>query len=165
MPYPDRLLAEDEEVVLRLHPHWKMLVRPVLVFLVTVGVGAYLAAITDTAGVRYAIAGIVALVLVLFTVAPFLRWRTTHFVVTTHRVLIRRGILSRSGRDVPLSRINDVSFEHSFFERMLGCGTLVVESAGERGQVVLADVPRVERVQGQLYQLMEDDSERRDAQR
>lgn len=160
MPYPDRLLAEDEEVILRLHPHWKMLVVPVLIFLIAVGAGAFGAAQTQSTPLRYAIIAAVVLVVVIFTVLPFLRWRTTHFVVTSHRVLIRRGILSRAGRDVPLSRINDVSFEHSLFERLLGCGTLTVESAGERGQVVLDDVPRVERVQGRIYQLMEDDSER-----
>ncbi len=83
-------------------------------------------------------------------------------MITSHRVLVRRGILSRSGRDVPLTRINDVSFEHSFFERLLGCGTLVIESAGERGQVSLEDVPRVERVQGELYQLIENATDRDD---
>ena len=161
MPYPDRLLAHDEQTVLRLHPHWKVLVVPILVFLVAVGAGAFGAAQTDSWILRYVIIGAVTLIVVIFTVIPFLRWRTTHFVITTHRVLIRRGILSRSGRDVPLSRVNDVSFEHSFFERLLGCGTLLVESAGERGQVVLDDVPRVEKVQGQIYQLIEEDSERR----
>lgn len=160
MPYPDRLLAEDEAVVLRLHPHWKMLVLPVLVFIVVAGGASFVAAQFDSAGPRYAVIAVAVLLVIVFTVRPFLRWWTTHFVVTTHRVLIRHGIFSRSGRDVPLYRINDVSFEHSFFERLLGCGTLVVESAGERGQVVLDDVPHVERVQGQIYQLMEDDSDR-----
>lgn len=160
MPYPDRLLAQDEEVVHRLHPHWKMLVLPVLVFLVVTAATSFGASVTDEP-LRYLIIGAGVLIVLIFTVAPFLRWRTTHYVITSHRVLVRRGILSRSGRDVPLSRINDVSFEHSFFERLLGCGTLTIESAGERGQVVLDDVPRVERVQGELYQLIED-AERRD---
>ncbi|PZS26707.1 MAG: hypothetical protein DLM59_17830 [Pseudonocardiales bacterium] len=160
MPYPDRLLAEDEEVISRLHPHWKMLFWPVVIFLGAVGAGAFGAAQTDSTPLRYTILAAVVLIVVIFTLLPFMRWQTTHFVVTSHRVLIRRGILSRSGRDVPLSRINDVSFEHSFFERLLGCGTLIVESAGERGQVVLQHVPRVESVQGRIYQLMEDDSER-----
>ncbi|MEP6853792.1 MAG: PH domain-containing protein [bacterium] len=162
MPYPDRLLAQDEEVIDRLHPHWKMLFWPVVIFLIAVGAGGFGIAQTDRPVLRYVIIAAVVLIVIIFTILPFLRWRTTHFVVTSHRVLIRRGILSRSGRDVPLSRINDVSFEHSFFERLLGCGTLTVESAGERGQVVLDDVPRVERVQGQIYQLMEDASERHD---
>jgi len=62
---------------------------------------------------------------------------------------------------MPLSRINDVHFEHGIIDRMLRCGTLVVESAGERGQLVLKDVPRVEAVQLEIYRLHEDDDERR----
>jgi uncharacterized membrane protein YdbT with pleckstrin-like domain len=163
--FPERLLAADEEVVLHLHPHWKKLILPVLVFLVAAGLGGFGAAAVTVPGVQLAI-GVVALALVLwFTIRPAATWAATHFVVTTHRVLLREGVLSRSGRDVPLARINDVSFEHTLFERMLGCGTLVVESAGERGQLVLADIPRVESVQSTLYQLVEDDADRRSVTR
>jgi uncharacterized membrane protein YdbT with pleckstrin-like domain len=158
VPYPDKLLAEDEEVVLNLHTHWKTLVPPVLWFLVVSAVAGFLFAYFAQDWARWAVAGIGLAVLSVFTFWPFLRWVTTHFVVTTHRVLIRQGVLSRSGRDVPLARINDVSFEHSLFERILRCGTLVVESAGERGQVILRDIPGVERVQGTLYRLVEEDS-------
>ncbi len=70
--------------------------------------------------------------------------------------------MARSGRDVPLSRINDVAFEHSgLLSRILGCGTLTVESAGERGQIVLRDVPNVEVVQREIYRLAEADEDRR----
>lgn len=161
MPYPDRLLADDEEVVLHLHPHWKVLVLPVLVFLLLAALTGFGVARIDSTPGDIAVVAVALVLLCWLTIAPLLRWRTTHFVITTHRVLLRRGILARSGRDVPLSRVNDVSFEHSLLERMLGCGTLVVESAGERGQVSLDDVPRVERVQSTLYQLVEDDSDRR----
>jgi uncharacterized membrane protein YdbT with pleckstrin-like domain len=74
---------------------------------------------------------------------------------------MRSGVLGRSGRDVPLYRINDVTFEHSFFERLLGAGSLIVESAGERGQVTLADIPHPEDVQREVYKLMELDDVRR----
>ena len=84
---------------------------------------------------------------------PYLRWRSTLIVVTTRRVVVRTGVLARSGRDVPLHRINDVTFSHSLFDRLLGCGTIVVESGGDRGQVVLDDVPHVEQVQRTLYDL------------
>jgi uncharacterized membrane protein YdbT with pleckstrin-like domain len=75
-------------------------------------------------------------------------------------VLMRNGVLSRSGRDVPLTRINDVSFQRSIMERLFGSGTLIIESAGDRGQVVLKDVPRVEGVQRVIYQLVEDEAQR-----
>ena len=161
MAFPDRLLAEDEEVVLHLHPHWKVLVFPVIIFIVTAGLAGFGAAVLDVEAVRWAILALAIGVICYFTLRPMVIWATTHFVLTTHRVLLREGVLARSGRDVPLARINDVSFEHSLYERALGCGTLVVESAGERGQVVLRDIPRVESVQSTLYRLVEEDHDRR----
>ena len=47
--------------------------------------------------------------------------------------------------------MNDVSFSHNLIQRMLGSGTLVVESGGERGQLVLKNIPQVERVRSLLY--------------
>ncbi len=161
MAFPDRLLADDEEVVLHLHPHWKVLAFPVLVFVVTAGAAGFAAAMIDNGIARSAIAIIALGAILWFAVRPAIVWASTHFVLTTHRVLLREGVLARSGRDVPLARINDVSFEHTLFERALGCGTLVVESAGERGQVVLRDIPHVEGVQSTLYRLVEDDHDRR----
>jgi uncharacterized membrane protein YdbT with pleckstrin-like domain len=159
--FPDRLLADDEEVVLHLHPHWKALVGPAFVVLITVTLGGYAAAVIDAAFARWAILVAAIVVILRYAVRPVIAWASTHFVLTTHRVLLREGMLARSGRDVPLARINDVSFEHTLFERAVGCGTLVVESAGERGQVVLRDIPRVETVHSTLYRLVEEDDERR----
>jgi uncharacterized membrane protein YdbT with pleckstrin-like domain len=72
-------------------------------------------------------------------------------------VILREGVFSRDGRDIPMGRINDVSFSHNLIQRMLGCGTLTIESAGERGQVVLSNLPRVEKTQSVLYELVEED--------
>lgn len=156
MAYPQKLLSEGETVVLDLHTHWKAMVLPVLELLAILSVAGYLVGglVDDTTG-RWLILGVAALLVVVLFVVPLLKWRTTHFVVTTERVVMRSGIIARQGRDVPLSRINDVSFEHSVLERILGCGTLIVESASERGQVQLKDVPRVEKVQRTLYQLVD----------
>jgi uncharacterized membrane protein YdbT with pleckstrin-like domain len=110
---------------------------------------------------RWAIAVVGLLVLLVWSLWPYLRWRTTQFVLTNRRVILRTGVLSRTGRDIPLHRVNDVTFSHSLFERILRCGTLVVESGGERGQLSLRDVPQVESVQREVYRLMEDDDARR----
>ena len=165
MAYSTKLLAQDEELVLDLHPHWKALITPVVTLLLTIGIAAYAAARVPD-GTRQGLyrLGIGALALGLligYALRPFLVWLTTHFVITDRRVLMRSGIFARTGRDVPLSRINDITFSHTFVERLLRCGTLVVESAGERGQVTLADVPRVEQVQRKLYDLVESTDERR----
>ena len=168
MAYPKGLLSEGEEVVLDLHPHWRALVVPLGLVPVVVGVGTFLAVIVPSwsiqGWVRLAILVVAPLLLAWFSLRPFLRWVTTHYVVTTNRIVLREGVLSRAGRDVPLNRVNDVTFSHSVGERLFRSGTLVVESAGERGQVVLADVPRVESVQRTVYDLVQE-AEDRDAQR
>ena len=162
MAYPDDLLSDNERVVIHKHPHWKMLVMPVLVLLVTVGAGAYLASLVSDQSWHLiawiVLAAIGAVLVVWFTVVPLIRWRTTHFVVTTQRVLIREGVLSRSGIDIPLTRINSVQFRHSFFQRLLGCGTLVIESASDE-PLEFDDIPQVERVHSMLYRELHGDDE------
>ncbi|MGH3684950.1 MAG: PH domain-containing protein [Pseudonocardiaceae bacterium] len=161
MPYPDDLLRADEQVVVHKHPHWKMLVLPVLAFLILVGLGSYFAAVL--AGQPWRLYGWVGLAVLggisvlWLTVVPLLRWRTTHFVLTTRRVLVREGILSRSGIDIPISRINSVQFRHSFLDRILGCGTLIVESASDE-PLEFDDIPQVERVHSLLNYEMNPES-------
>jgi uncharacterized membrane protein YdbT with pleckstrin-like domain len=163
---PKRLLGEDENVVMALRPHWKELIAPALVLVIVCPLATYVATVVPDGSaqkwLRLAVVAVALLVLARWSVWPFLRWITTSYIVTDRRLITRSGIIARHGRDMPLSRINDVSFEHSgVIERMLRCGTLVVESAGERGQLVLRDVPRVEEVQRDVYRLAEEDEQRR----
>src|SRR5947208_6936417 len=105
---------------------------------------------------------VVGLVLLCWlTFAPWIRWRTTHYVFTSHRVLIRRGVFTRTGRDIALQRINDVGFSQSLWDRMVGAGTLTIESAGEQGQEQLTNVPNSDLMQQRLNRLIEEDSDRR----
>jgi uncharacterized membrane protein YdbT with pleckstrin-like domain len=160
MGYPRRLLADGERVELDLHPHARALVGPVLALLVVVPLASYVAARVpegEAQGPARVVVGVLAAVLLgVLALRPSLRWVTTHYVVTNRRLITRHGLVARSGRDLPLSRITDISFSHGLVERVLGCGTLVVESAGERGPVVLADVPHVEAVQRRLNELADD---------
>jgi uncharacterized membrane protein YdbT with pleckstrin-like domain len=163
---PKRLLGDDEDVVMAMRPHWKEMVGPALVLLVVSPVATYVVAVMPGGDaqpwLRLAVGVVAGLVVLRWVVWPFLRWITTSYVVTDRRLITRFGVIARTGRDMPLSRVNDVTFEHSgILERVLRCGTLVVESAGERGQLVLRDVPRVEEVQRDVYRLAEADEERR----
>lgn len=163
---PKKLLGDDEQVVMAMRPHWKEMVWPVLLLLLASPLATFLATIIPEGDVqpwlRLAVVVVAALIVVRWVVWPFLKWLTTSYVVTDRRLITRVGVIARHGRDMPLSKVNDVTFEHSsILERVLGCGTLVVESAGERGQLVLRDVPRVEEVQRDVYRLAEADEERR----
>jgi len=157
----DRSLASGEESVQVLHPHWKTLVAPVaLAFLVVAAllVGEVLIpASKDAAVERLAVAAVAVVLLMWWLMYPLLRWRTTVYELTTRRMRLRDGIIARNGRDIPLSRITDVSFRKGPLDRLLGCGTLIVESAGEHGEITLTAIPYVEHVQSTLFQLVEDE--------
>jgi len=157
-------LSEGEESVLILHPHWKTVLWPALL-LAALAIAAAVVIIVIPAGKyaapgRIAVGAVALIIAVIWTWIPILRWRTTTYQLTTRRLRLRSGILSRSGRDFPLIRISDVSFSHGLIDRLLGCGQLVVESAGEHGQLVLDEIPRVEAVQATLFQLVEDEQAR-----
>jgi uncharacterized membrane protein YdbT with pleckstrin-like domain len=160
----DDSLSEGEQFVLRVHPHWKTLLKPFSILLVIVAAavtGLILLPTGSSANVaRDAIGVLVFLAVIVWCVIPLLRWQTTSYELTTRRLRLRQGILSRFGRDFPLIRISDVSFSHGLIDRLLGCGRLIVESAGEHGQLVLNEIPQVERVQATLFQLVEDEQAR-----
>jgi uncharacterized membrane protein YdbT with pleckstrin-like domain len=162
MGYPTRLLSEGERIDLQLRPHWKALVLPVGTLIVTVGAGAFLAAITPKGSAQkplWIAIGVAAVVILFwFTLRPWIKWLNTNYVVTNRRLIIRLGFIHRTGRDIPLEKVNDVSFRHdSIMDRLLGCGTLVVESAGEHGQLELDDIPHVEETQREVATLISGD--------
>ena len=160
----DSSLTEGEEFVLQLHPHWKTLLRPFFILIVTLAAALALLILlpagADPPVVRIIIGAVALLLSVVFFAVPIARWRTTSYELTTRRLRLRSGIVSRSGRDFPLIRISDVSFQHGLIDRILGCGKLIVESAGEHGQLVLNEIPHVQRVQSTLFQLVEDEQSR-----
>jgi uncharacterized membrane protein YdbT with pleckstrin-like domain len=157
----DSSLAVGEEPVAILHQHWKTLVGPIALTFVVVAallVGEVLIPGNKYAWVERLALAVVAIVLLMWwLMIPILAWRTTVYELTTRRMRLRDGILTRNGRDIPLSRITDVSFRKGVLDRILGSGTLVVESAGEHSELTLTEIPHVERVSSLLSQLMEDE--------
>jgi uncharacterized membrane protein YdbT with pleckstrin-like domain len=153
--YPDELLVDGERVVAHRHPHWRLLVGPVLVFLLVVGLAGYLAAFVRGQDARVwawpVIGGVAVLLVAWATAAPVVRWRTTHLVVTTRRLLVREGVRRRQCLDVPLDRITAVHARHGRLGRLLGHGTLVVGTDTD-GEVEFADLPGVEEVCALLRQ-------------
>ena len=159
-------LSEGERLVLKLHPHGKTLIRPAFVLVVLIAAASAALILLPPGGrtaiIRLVIGAVAVAAALIWVLVPILRWRTTSYELTTRRLRLREGILARSGRDFPLIRISDVSFSHGLIDRLLGCGKLIVETAGEHGQLVLTEIPQVEQVQATLFQLVEDEQARLD---
>lgn len=163
MAQDDSLTAGEESVVV-LHPHWKVLVRPIAVAFLVVAALLVVEVIipsSKAAGIeRLALLAVAVVLLMWWLMLPLLRWRTTTYELTTRRMRIRDGILARNGRDFPLSRIVNISYRTSLLDRVVGSGTVILETAGEHGDLTLDEIPRVQQVQGMLFQLVEDESRR-----
>ncbi len=161
MGYPKKLLADGETIQFELKPHWRALFVPIVVLIIIVFVGTWLYFITTNSILRYAILGAGVIVVAWWAALPFLRWFTTQFVFTNRRVIVRRGLLTKQGRDMPLSKVNNVSFSVPFMGRILNYGRLVIQSAGEDSDLDIDDVPNVEEIQRSVYALYEQDDARR----
>jgi len=157
-------LAENEELILDLRPHWWQLVGPALVtvlIVVAVAVALLLMPSADRSGVVGLAAGVAAVLLFLVLVLPrVVTWATTHFVLTSDRLIYRHGLIAKYSKEIPLERLNDVTFSQSFFERLIGAGDLQIESAGEHGQSTFQDIRRPEAVQLEIYRQMEANQQR-----
>jgi uncharacterized membrane protein YdbT with pleckstrin-like domain len=165
MGYPAKLLTEGERIDFETRPHWRSMIGPSLVLLVTVGVAGFVLATVGSGTVqgylRWAVVLVALVVILAWFVRPLLTWLTTQYVFTTRRIITRTGIIARSGKDMPLSKVNDVSFQYTILERILSCGTLIVSSASEDGELVIRNVPKVEEIQREIYRLTEADANRR----
>ena len=145
-----KLLNKGERIVLSTRTHVKALFLPVVVLLLVNALAGYLTSLPngDHAAIwRWVIWVVAALVLLRYVVVPFLHWMFTSYTFTNRRLITRTGILTRTGHDIPMNRISDISYEKDLVDRIFGCGTLIVSDASERGQVMLKDIPRAEEAQ------------------
>jgi membrane protein YdbS with pleckstrin-like domain len=155
MGFSKRLLSDGEYVVLSVRAHGKAMIWPAVVLvLVVAGVIAVLMTKPHNSGVALAAAVVAVPVLILWSLVPFLAWISSTYTVTNRRLITRHGVLTRTGRDIPLFRINDVAYKMGLLDRLLGCGTLIVSDATENAGVVLPDIPHVEQVQLQISDLL-----------
>jgi uncharacterized membrane protein YdbT with pleckstrin-like domain len=149
----DRNLNSGESVVFTTRTHPKAIVFPVLIAVLVLAGAIALSLFVHGYGLL-AVWVIAALLILWFTGRPVLVWLAATYTLTDRRILTRTGIFTRRGHDIPLNRISDVSYEKGLFDRLLGCGTLVISDASQQGRVALPDVPQVEKRQLQISDLL-----------
>lgn len=152
MTYPRNLLNDGEEIVLDHHPHWMVMASSVAMLSLAI-------VLTIVLTVADPLFGLLGLLCIFFaavgTVGQVLKWRCTNFVVTTDRLIVRSGILSKTGLEIPLDRITNIAFHQTFVERLVKSGDIVVESAGEQGHQRFSDVADPTRLQNIIYRQAE----------
>ena len=155
MPMPSlrRRLAPGEEVVVDVRPHWSCLAAPVAL-LAAVIAGAVTALVDGApAWVDWPILAVLVAA-ALWLVARYMRWATTRLILTSSRIVERRGVLARTSREIPLAAVTELRLRRGIFERMIGTGDLMIESAGPDSVEVFADLPRPAMIRDQVYAQM-----------
>ncbi|HTC81074.1 MAG TPA: PH domain-containing protein [Acidimicrobiia bacterium] len=156
MPFPKRLLLDGETVALDLRPHWWFFAGPLFAGIPVLAL--LVVALKQNGDVQTVFLWATAAVALGWAVwlgSRLISWQTTHFLVTSDRLVFRSGILAKHTRDIPLEKVNDLASSQSFFERMIGAGDLLIESAGERGQETFSDIPHPDAVLQEIYRQME----------
>lgn len=154
MSYPRNLLHADETVVVDLHPHWWFFAEPVSALVVSIVVGIWVATLDWSGWFADAVKTVVLVAIVasaVMSIVRFLRWNTTNFVVTSERIIFRTGLVAKKGVEIPLHRVNNVNFNQSIIERILGAGDLLIESGGESGQSRFTDIRQPEKVKNIIH--------------
>jgi len=160
VPFPKRLLNSYETIKVDMHPHWWYLTPSVAALAVSVGFSVWALTLGDSnADKALKVVGIVLLVASgLWALIRYMLWVTTHFVVTSDRVIFRQGVLRKVGVQIPLERVNNVNFEQTIFERLLGAGDLLIESGGADGQQTFEDIRHPDRVTNIIHEAIEENT-------
>jgi len=149
-----KLLNDGEHVVVSTRTHPKVLLGPLALLVILLAVGVVAQLLFDAHALHLVVWALVVLAVLWCVVRPVLVWLAASYTITTRRLITRRGVLTRRGHDIPLSRISDVEYEMGVIDRMLGCGTLKISDASTDGEVTLPDIPHVEQVQRRLNDLL-----------
>ena len=150
MGFPRKLLNDGEDIVAELRPHWWTFVKPVCITVLLFVLAIVAQAVVDNGILTAALAGL-GLVSLVWLAVRWLRWNTTLFVITTDRLILRSGLLSKQGKEIPLERLNDIAVSQRLFERLIRSGDVMLESGGEMGAQVIHNIPRPFEVQNVIY--------------
>jgi len=145
---------QPERVIARLHPHARVLFWPSVVLVVLCGAAGWFAGSFDEEWQNQVLLGAAAVLAVLLWLVPLLVWSGRHYVVTTRRIIIRRGLFVRTRQELLHSRGYDLTVRKNGVQSLFRSGDVLINTGLDR-PVVLWDVPGADLVQATLHDLME----------
>lgn len=147
----------SEKPVLTLRTHPKVLFVPVLIQVALLAAHYLLFRIFPLVGdatvdqwLKLGFHGVVVLAELVYCIVPILRWWTSSFELTTHRVFTHEGIVARTHKEIAIPRISQVSVERGILDRIFGAGTIKLYDASNTLGLEFKDVPQVLKVKETL---------------
>lgn len=128
----DEYLLDSERRVIRVRLHWACLAWYIFETLALLAVAfMVMELLPDSMWLLVNILWYAALFLVLRFAYVVLSWWVERIVVTDKRVMMTTGIITTKVLMMPISKVTDLTYKRTLIGRVLGYGTMVVESAGQ----------------------------------
>ncbi len=143
-----------ETVVARLRPHGRALFFPNLALVAIVGAAGYFVGSFPEEWQNFAALGSAVVLAILLWLAPSLAWLGRNYTITTRRIVLRSGLVTRVRQEMLHSRGYDVAVRKNGMQAIFGSGDVRINTGLDQ-PVVLRDVPRANLVQAALHDLME----------
>jgi len=145
-----RYILESEVIEVNRRLHWSVIVPWFAAAIASLFVAGYVTGqMTDRGGPIDDIIWLAALAMIGRVIWQILEWNNDRFIVTSRRIMLVTGLITRKVAMMPLPRVTDMTYNRSLMGRIFGWGTFVVESAGQDQALRVIDrVPSPDR----LYQ-------------
>ena len=137
------------------HPSWRSIIAFYIKGLFVVLIAAFVVAIVTNITGYGTDSGLVTLVAVVgvavIVLAGFIKRVTVHYTITTRRLHIKRGIISREIQETRLERVQNVNYDQSVLQRLLQVGDVDFDTAaGDDFNFVFAGVANPDEVVEQV---------------
>jgi uncharacterized membrane protein YdbT with pleckstrin-like domain len=144
-------LAPGEQVMFQGHPSWRSIIAFYIKGLFVVLIAAFVVAIVTNItgdGTDSSLVTLVAVVgVAVIVLAGFIKRVTVHYTITTRRLHIKRGIISREIQETRLERVQNVNYDQSVLQRLLQVGDVDFDTAaGDDFNFVFAGVANPDEV-------------------
>lgn len=156
---PDEYLLPTERRVIRVRRHWasltRVLLETVVILIVAIGISHLLSGAGEDGWLFQTILWYAALIVVARFAYKVLEWWVERVVVTDKRFMITSGIIETKISLMPITKVTDMSYTRPLVGRILGYGTLRVESAGQKQDLEKIEyLPRPETVYDGISELI-----------
>lgn len=131
-------LRHNEEIYLITHHHWLVMLRPIFFVLLTGGFTYLMYSFAEELNTKFYMWLSFGLFF-LATVYAFFRWyeRSVNiWAVTNYRVIEEEGVFSILAKESPLDKINNISYQQTFWGRILGYGDVEIQTAAGEGMTI-----------------------------
>lgn len=141
-----------EHKVVRLRRHARVLTIPVTVAILVAATVTFSSHYLTESWMLITLWSVSGALVIFGVLLPLVAWLSGRITITSRRIIVTNGFIVRSRREIPLSRVTDVTLRRSPIQAAFGSGDIVLSRGDDKG-IRVRDLPNAPLVQAALVQL------------